>query len=63
MAAIVRPQEISRNKLRRWIPEPKISAHQEDTKPEISGHQGGHQAAKLLRRKELVPKKGLGTGT
>jgi hypothetical protein len=30
-----------------------------DTKPEICGHQGGHQAAKLLRRKELVPKKGL----
>jgi hypothetical protein len=34
-----------------------------DTKPEKCGHQDGHQAAKLLRRKELVPKKGLATGT
>jgi hypothetical protein len=30
-----------------------------DTKPENSGYQGGHQAAKLLKRKEMVPKKGL----
>src|SRR5437660_12683568 len=30
-----------------------------DTKPMFCGHQDGHQAAKLLRTKSLVPKKGL----
>jgi hypothetical protein len=28
-------------------------------KPDFFGHQDGHQAAKLLRTKEMVPKKGL----
>jgi hypothetical protein len=34
-----------------------------DTRAEISGHQGGQCAAKPLRRKELVPKKGQGSQT
>jgi hypothetical protein len=40
----------------------KLVGIEVDTKPEISGHHGGHQAAKLLRRKELVPKKGFSPG-
>jgi len=51
-AVIVRPQKISRKKTARM--DTKV-----DTKLEICGHQDGHQAAKLLRRKELVPKKGI----